>query len=148
MSIYKNILLAIDLHPACDTAVTQHAVKIAQITQSKLFIVHAIEHINAYGIAQAYPAVINLEDEMVREAKEQLVQFLKKFSIPLEQQFVEIGSPKIVILNKAEQLKCDLIIVGSHGRHGFSLLFGSTASAVMQHASCDVLSIRIHEEKK
>ena len=145
MAIYQNILLAIDLHPACDDVVTARAVEIAKQNNAKLTIVHAIEHINAYGVAQAYPAVIDLEEDMVKEAKEQLAKFAEKFNISAENQHVEVGSPKVVILNKAEEIKADLVIVGSHGRHGLALILGSTANAVLHYAGCDVLAVRIQE---
>ncbi len=143
MSIYKNILLAIDLHPACDEQTTKRAALLAKEFNAKLYIIHAIEHINAYGMAQAYPTVIDLEEQMAKEAKDALTKFAESFAIPPANQFVEIGSPKIVILNKAEELKADLIIVGSHGRHGIALLLGSTANAVIHNAKCDVLAVRV-----
>lgn len=145
MAIYQNILLAIDLHPSCDELVAKRALDIAKQNNANLYIVHAIEHINAYGVAQAYPAVIDLEEDMVKEAKEELARLSSKFDIPATHQFVEVGSPKVVILSKAEQAKADLIIVGSHGRHGLSLLLGSTANAVLHHAACDILAVRIKE---
>ena len=37
----------------------------------------------------------------------------------------------------------ELIVVGSHGRHGFSLIFGSTSNSVLHGAQCDVLAVRI-----
>ena len=54
-----------------------------------------------------------------------------------------MGAPKNVIIHQAEKLKADLIIVGSHGRHGIQLLLGSTANGVIHHAHCDVLAVRI-----
>ena len=37
----------------------------------------------------------------------------------------------------------DLIIMGSHGRHGFKrFLLGSTAEATVRHANCSVLIVR------
>lgn len=146
MSTYHNIILAVDLHPDCDEIVTQRAMEIAKQNNAKVTIVHAIEHINAYGVAQAYPTVIDLEEQMVTEAKELLSKLSQKFSIPASQQIVEVGSPKIVILNHAEKLKADLIVVGSHGRHGISLLLGSTANAVLHHAHCDVLAVSMKEK--
>ena len=146
MVIYRNILVAIDLHPNCDEFVVRRAVDLAKDNNATVSIVHAIEHINAYGVAQAYPAVIDLEEDMVKEAKEELAKFITKYTIPAERQFVEVGSPKVVILNKADELKADLIIVGSHGRHGLNLLLGSTANAVLHHAMCDVLAVRIADK--
>lgn len=147
MAIYHNILLAVDLHPFCDEKTVRRALDIAKQNNASVSIIHAIEHINAYGVAQAYPAVIDLEEDLVKEAKEELSRLSNKFGIAASHQFVEVGSPKVVILNKAEELKVDLIIVGSHGRHGIGLLLGSTANAILHHAMCDVLAIRIHDEK-
>ena len=56
-----------------------------------------------------------------------------------------MGPTKSQIQEIAESIGIDLIICGSHGRHGLSLLLGSTANAVLHHATCDVLAIRIKE---
>lgn len=45
----------------------------------------------------------------------------------------------------AKQTGVDLIVVGSHGRHGFARLLGSTATALVHHVSCDLLLVRINE---
>jgi universal stress protein A len=146
MSTYQNILVAVDLHPACDETVVKRAMDIAKQNNAKVTVVHAIEHINAYGVAQAYPTVIDLEEQMMTEAKESLAKLAAKFNIPAAQQAIEIGSPKVVILNHATELNADLIVVGSHGRHGLSLLLGSTANAVLHHAHCDVLAVFVKEK--
>ena len=143
MAIYRHMLVAIDLHPTCDKIILDRAHQLAKENKATLSVVHAVEHINAYGVAQAYPAVIDLEGEMRKEAKKQLDQLAKKFGIAEAQQYVEVGSPKVVILDKAKQLNADLIIVGSHGRHGVRLLLGSTANAVIHGAHCDVLAVRV-----
>lgn len=145
MSIYQSILLAIDLHPSCDDHTAEKAIQLAKLMNAKITIVHAIEHINAYGMAQAYPTVIDLEEQLANEAKQALAKFSEKFGIPANRQFVEIGSPKMVILDKVEEVKADLIVVGSHGRHGLALLLGSTANAVLHNAKCDVLAVRISD---
>lgn len=147
MAIYQHILVAIDLHPACNEIIFKRAQELAKMNNATLSVIHAVEHINAYGVAQAYPAVIDLEGEMRIEAKKQLAQLSKKFSIPEERQYIEIGSPKVVILDKLKKLQSDLIIIGSHGRHGIGILFGSTASAVIHHLSCDALVVKIPDHK-
>lgn len=147
MAIYENILVAIDLHPTCDEIILKRAHALVKDEHVNLSVIHAVEHINAYGVAQAYPAVIDLEGEMLAEAQKQLAEISKKFDIPAKQQFVEVGSPKVVILDKMKQLKTDLIIIGSHGRHGIGVLFGSTASAVIHHLCCDALVVKIPELK-
>lgn len=140
---YKNILLAVDLHPDCDEAVAVRGAAIAKKYNANLYILHAVEHLNAYGVAQAYPTVLDLEEEMVREAKKELAKLGERLGVASKNRIVEIGAPKAVILNKAQELKADLIVVGSHGRHGISLLLGSTANGVLHHAPCDVLAVRV-----
>lgn len=146
MNIYHHVVIAIDLHPGCDEAVIQRALAFAKENQAKVSLVHAIEHINAYGVAEAYSAVLDVEEEMVNDAKKEMARLGDKFGIAAANQFVEVGSPKAVVLDKVEELKADLIIVGSHGRHGLQLLLGSTANAVLHNAKCDVLAVRLKED--
>jgi nucleotide-binding universal stress UspA family protein len=52
-------------------------------------------------------------------------------------------SPKKVVLDEARQWPADLLVVGSHGRHGFDrFLMGSVSEAVALHADCSVEVIR------
>ena len=50
------------------------------------------------------------------------------------------GQPRQEIHRLAEEQGCDLIVVGSHGRHGLALLLGSTAN--------DVLAVRLKKTKE
>jgi universal stress protein A len=45
----------------------------------------------------------------------------------------------------AKDQDIDLIVVGSHGRHGLALIFGSTSNSVLHGATCDVLAVRISD---
>jgi universal stress protein A len=69
-----------------------------------------------------------------------------QLNVSPQDQFVEIGPTKTKILKTAEEVGADLIICGSHGRHGLSLLLGSTANAILHGAKCDVLTVRLPEE--
>jgi universal stress protein A len=71
-----------------------------------------------------------------------LAAVAEKVGVPEGQRWVELGSPKLEIIRVAEKMAADLIVVGTHGRHGFGLLLGSTAASVVNHALCDVLSVR------
>jgi nucleotide-binding universal stress UspA family protein len=56
---------------------------------------------------------------------------------------VEKGDPAGVILKTAEELKCDLIVMGTHGRTGLRhRLTGHVADEVAQKAACPVLTMR------
>lgn len=53
------------------------------------------------------------------------------------------GIPKSAILDEAEKIEADLIIVGSHGYGAIKrFLLGSVSQAVALHAKCSVLIVR------
>lgn len=57
---------------------------------------------------------------------------------------VEVGDPKVVILDSASQWAADLIMLGSHGRRGLDrFLMGGVSEAVARHAACSVQITRI-----
>jgi nucleotide-binding universal stress UspA family protein len=51
------------------------------------------------------------------------------------------GAPADVILNIAEQVNADLIVIGSRGMHGAHRVLGSVPNSVSHHARCDVLIV-------
>ena len=66
-------------------------------------------------------------------------------SIPAGNRHLLMGRPETEIHNVAEEIGADLIVVGSHGRHGLALIFGSTANGVLHGATCDVLAVRVRQ---
>ena len=54
-----------------------------------------------------------------------------------------VGSPADRIRARAQDQGADLIVVGSHGRHGLGRLLGSTANGVLHSVTCDVLVARV-----
>jgi nucleotide-binding universal stress UspA family protein len=56
------------------------------------------------------------------------------------------GNPGEALITAAQQRSADLIVVGSHGRHGLQRLFlGSVAEHVVRHAPIPVLVVRTRE---
>jgi len=47
----------------------------------------------------------------------------------------------------AKEQGCDLIVVGSHGRHGLALLLGSTSNDLLHGAPCDTLAVALKKDK-
>lgn len=143
MGIYNTILVAVDLHPAYDEYTVQRAVGIAKERGAKLYIVHGVEGIHAYGAAQGYQLIMEVEQQVEQEARKALAELGTKCGIPPEQQIIANGPPQAVVLEQAKKLKADLIVVGGHGKHGIRLLLGSTADGITHHAECDVLAVRV-----
>ncbi|HZV82813.1 MAG TPA: universal stress protein [Geobacteraceae bacterium] len=47
------------------------------------------------------------------------------------------------MVRKAEEVKADLIVMGTHGRKGLDhVLFGSTAERVVRTSHCPVMTVR------
>jgi nucleotide-binding universal stress UspA family protein len=61
---------------------------------------------------------------------------------------VLFGSPDSRIVETAEEIGADLIVLGSHGyRRWERLLLGSVSSSVVSHAHCSVLVVRSADDK-
>lgn len=93
------------------------------------------------------PTTIEIENtakenakRILEETKVQMANLLPDLNITTD---VLLGSPDSRIVEKAEEMKADLIIVGSHGYNRWErLLLGSVSDSVVHHAHCSVLIVR------
>jgi len=141
MAKYKHILLATDLSSASKKAAIK-AVELAKLFGAKLTLIYVADPI----YANIYPLLKDLEDSVVDEIKKEVALLGKELNVPEENQKIKFGSVKACVLEIAELLRIDLIVLGSHGRHGLSRLLGSSASAIIHGAGCDVSVIRSGEQ--
>ncbi len=139
--MYTNILFATDLLNE-HNHLTEKASAIAKKFGAKLFLLHVIELPTSFQLAQGL-GFTELANPVKDDAQTVLSLIGENFNIPLEQQFVEIGSVKEHIFNKAKELNCQLVIIGSHATKGLHSFLGSTANAVINHAPCDVMTLRM-----
>jgi universal stress protein A len=146
MSNYKHILLAVDFFEQCD-AVINRAKELAKRYQAKLSIIHVVDSlpITDAGYGADIPFNLDLTAELMESAKKRLAELVNKLAIKEDDQWLEMGSPKSEIIRIAKENQVDLIVVGSHGRHGLTLLLGSTANGVLHYAPCDVLAVRLQD---
>lgn len=145
MSHYQKILVALALDPSCDDKIIQTAKEMGAQFGGEITLIHAVEHMANYGAAYGVSVGIDIEEQMRNEAIKEMQKVGAKNNITKEHCIVKMGSAKHIILEEAEKHKMDLILVGSHGRHGVRLLLGSTANAVLHNAKCDVLAIRVED---
>tara|TARA_R110000868_G_scaffold8205_3_gene42641 strand:+ start:232504 stop:232944 length:441 start_codon:yes stop_codon:yes gene_type:complete len=143
MNDYKKILVAVELNPAEDKLTIAKAKKLAQDNNAQVCLIHAVEHINTYGTASAYPAIANVEEQISDEHQSQLNALAKELNVTEDNTYIEIGPPAVIVSDKAKELGSDLIVVGSHSRHGLALLLGSTADSILHKADCDILVVRL-----
>lgn len=137
--MYKRVLFATDFDEVGINA-AQKAKKIAEESGAQLFLVHVVEAIPAY----AYPGFAGFaEVEVVirEQADKELTALAKKLGVDKKHQLLEFGSIKNEVLRVAQEHQIDLIVTGSHGKHGLALLLGSTAEAILHGAQCDILTV-------
>lgn len=144
---YKNILVAVELNWEEDQVLIAKAQDLAQRYDSSIHIVHAVEHVNTYGTAPAYPTVAGIEQELLKEHEEKLNKLAEENSIPPAGRFIQIGSPALVIEEIAKKINADLIVIGSHGRNWLSVFFGSTTDSILHRIKCNVLTIYLENKK-
>lgn len=142
MSKYEHILVAVDLTEEA-RPVVERAVTLATQSGARLSVIHVIEPLSlAYG-GDIPMDVSSVQDQIQAQAKSHLAEFCKAIGVPPERQYLIFGRPETEIHRVADAARCDLIVVGSHGRHGLALLLGSTANGVLHGAHQDVLAVRI-----
>ncbi len=140
MSNYARILVAID--PLGEYQSIVERTKAVADSNAKISILHV--HEPFVYIDMRY-ADTDAETEVVEQARQVIEKIGVELNVPAERRYVEQGKPAKVIHQKCEELEIDLVIMGTHGRHGVQLLLGSTANAVLHGTQCDVLAIRVSD---
>lgn len=140
MNLYRHILLTTDLTEQSKKTALK-ALQVAEQYGARLTILHVVEPLPPYALG--YMGSVKLEEELLAYATTNLTQLAKELVVPPSDQRIAVGSVKSNILIVAKELDVDLIIMGSHGRHGLDKLIGSTAAAILHGAECDVLVVRI-----
>ena len=147
MSRYSHILVAIDFSATADHVLSK-ALNLARDNKTRISLLHVVEYLLPIDYPNYYLMNVNWAEEekvMLDHAQDKMKQLAKNHALKNVTLEVEIGTPKLVISQYIEQHQCDLVVLGSHGRHGLSLLLGSTANAVLHAIPCDVLTIKIEK---
>ena len=145
---YQHILIAVDLTDECHPVV-ERALDIAASSGAKAALVHIVEPM-AMAFGGDVPMDLSLlQQQQFDQARERLQSFAGRYpQLGAEQRHLAYGQPRQELHRLAEEQGCDLIVVGSHGRHGLALLLGSTANDVLHGAPCDVLAVRLKKTKE
>ena len=149
MSMYKKVLVAVDVYGGTDDVLSK-AAQFQKENQSELIVLDVITPLpQVYGSPMGGITIPENYEANLKEIEEdhlaKLKDLLKEKSIPESAALVTPGRPSNKIIEIAEEQNVDLILLGSHGRHGIDLLLGSTANGVLHRAKCDVLAIRVKE---
>lgn len=156
---FKKVLCPVDLSEFSLEGL-RLAVKIAESCGAALDLLHVIhnpfDEIYLSEITQTDPALIDAyanepqrRAKVLRATEEHSEVLLKQFChdlvthLPKVRYHVRNGDPFERILDTAEDLATDLIVLATHGRTGIKrLVIGNVAEKVVRHAPCPVLTVK------
>ena len=167
----KRILYATDLSENARYAMA-YAVSLANTYGAQIVILHVIDEtpdsveagVEGYISAEDWDDIKkrNLDETrdiligkrrdntMLREVLDRFCQNLRPgtndHESAMDETLIEVGNPVVKILETAAEKKCDLIVMGTHGRGALlDAMMGSTTNRVTRRAKIPVLSVRLPE---
>lgn len=144
--MFKHILIPVDGSPIAARAVDE-ALAIAEAFESAVTLIYVIDPYAftgvgtdlSYGQAE-YLSAATAEAEAALAAARQVFE---AHGVEVSSSVVEGHAVYRAILDAAEAANADLIVMGSHGRHGLEkLILGSVTAQVLAHAHLPVLVVR------
>lgn len=165
----KRILYATDLSENARHAMA-YAVSMANTFCAQIIILHVIDetpemvdaHVSGYigagdwedikkrNMDEARNVLIGKkrDNAMLHEVLDRFCQNLRPGSqdheAAMDETVIKTGNPVAQILTTAEEKRCDMIVMGTHGRGALlDTMMGSTASRVLRRSKIPVLSVRL-----
>ena len=143
----KQILVPVDFSAHSDRAV-RYATTLAKGLGAHVTLLHVVEDPFVTGAWQSeafVPNIPELLNELVKAADARMAEIKTRLLAQglVAETAVITGQPAREIVAHATADGFDLIVMGTHGRTGFSHAFmGSIAERVVQKAVCAVLTVR------
>jgi nucleotide-binding universal stress UspA family protein len=140
----KTILAPVDFSSVTDHVVGE-AAALARALGARVVLVHVTEPTTGVvDYAAIVVAIAQVNEAAVKHAVERLGQIeqeLKDDGVAAASVHLT-GSPIPEIIEQAEKLPADYIVIGSHGHTAFyDLLVGGTAHGVLKRAKCPVVIV-------
>jgi len=136
---YKRILCPVDFDDTSATAVKE-AGAIAALCNSSVALLHVV-FINP--LATEGFVLAELQESQSEHARNKVAEIAKRLLADRDYEIdIRIGDPAETILAAEAELKADLVVMATHGRHGLKrLVIGSVAERVVRESQVPVLTI-------
>lgn len=141
--VFKKILVPVDFNAPSKRALA-FAIDLAKQYAAELVLVHVWE-VPAYAYAGIEYAPVDLLGSIHDAAKAQLETMAKEVQreLPRTTAVLRNGAAWREICAVIEQAKPDLVVIGTHGRHGAArALLGSVAEKIVRMSPVPVLTVR------
>jgi universal stress protein A len=142
MAGYKKLLVLLDLS-ADSEQVAVAGRDLAAYSNASMVFLHVVEFLPVEPLGESLMPTIQIEDELVKRARESLHALVRRLAPTDTAWRVEAGNTRAEILRAAREEQPDLIVVGSRERHGLAVLVNFTEDTVLHAAHCDVLAVRL-----
>jgi manganese transport protein len=137
--LYQKILVPLD-HTSKDREAIAHAAAMAKQQHAKLYLLHVEEGVTSqvYG-----PLASTAETEAGQQYLRDIAGELEQQQVAVEMVVRHARSPEDAIVQYAEELKPDLVVMGAHGHKGLKdIIFGTTINAVRHKLKAPLLVVR------
>lgn len=144
MHVYQHILVAVDESPV-SFAAAEHARALAQLSKSSVTIISVVAvdpfvGVDFYKVAPAITDYFMQAEKNALARLEELALGFQHDGITVHTKVIHGVGASEGILNTANEIEADLIVMGSHGRSGLEKVFiGSVAQQVLTQSSVPVL---------
>ena len=142
---FRHVLVAVDSTEEASPLLSR-AAEVAARSAARVSVVTVVQPleytyagIDLTGYADPAMRFGRAVEEQTRADLDELAE---RFGLTGER-IVRRGHPAEEIHALTEDLAADLVVVGTHGRHGLGVLLGSTANAVLHGAKTDILAVRM-----
>lgn len=145
--MYQRILVPIDGSATAERGLKE-AVELAKLCRSSLVLLHVVEVypvMMEMATATTWEQISNDLRAQGQRVLDQARQRVVAEGIACEAHLEDAAAARVcdVIVEQARQRRCDLIVMGTHGRRGVShALIGSDAERVLRMAPVPVLLLR------
>ncbi|ATG17658.1 universal stress protein [Providencia alcalifaciens] len=149
--MYKTILVPVDISEDTLTEkALKQAIHLAKMDNAKIHLFHSVPDVSRFSMSYSYhyDLLSSFTKKAVERSEEQLVELVnrivKEMDFPADRisYKVEFGSPREKVLDEAEKVQADLIVVGSRNPSISTHLLGSNASGIVSYAKISVLVVR------
>ena len=142
--MYKRILVPVDGSETSNKALVA-ALQMAREADGRVRVVHILDELS-YVTGYEYSGdVLNVAREYATKVLRDAMDVARSSGVPTDSRLAESPGRRLgdVIGEEARSWEADLIVVGTHGRRGFSrALLGSGAEQVIRMAPVPVLVVR------
>ena len=146
--MYQHVLVAVD-GSACARQALDEAIRLASACHAHLEILHVIDYTflqyeTGYGVrTDLVPELLEFGHSLLSDAADAAEKAALRHSESLMDNVLSLGDVAGQVLKHVDACGADVVVVGTHGRHGLKrVLLGSVAETLARSSPVPVLLVR------